>query len=413
MNYKFFLALRHMKSKGRKFLSFATFVSIVGIALGVAAIIVVMSVMNGFTEEIRGKILGLKPHIFIQKFNKFQEDPSFITDKISHIDGVVAASPVLWGEGIIQYQDRARGVMLKGIDYDKELEVTNLGEYVEKARTLFGSKRYTTESLEGSVLIGDELAKDLGVAYSDSLSSENLFATGGEVTLISPRMQKHKFNVKGFFNSGFFEYDNSLVFLSLEDAQKLLGVGGEYSGIQVKVENVFKAEDIKEKIQDALGSQYIVRTWQDMDRTLFEALKLEKIAMFTILTLIVIVASFNIASTLVVMVMEKRRQIGILKALGVTSADIRKIFFYQGAFMGFFGTALGCILGFVLGFLLRKYHFISLSEEIYTVSFLPVKMEPVVFVIVGVIAFLISIVATLYPAVRASKLSIAETLRYE
>ncbi len=327
MDYRFFLATRHMKSRGGKFLSFATFISIIGIALGVAAIIVVMGVMNGFTEEIRGKILALKPHILIQAFGPISE-PYAITKKIEKIDGVVASSPVIWGEGIIQYQNRAKGIIIKGIDYQKERKVTGLKKYIKEGEI---------PSLEGGVLIGEELARNLGVLYFD------------DVSLISPQLKGKVFKVKGFFNSGMFEYDNSLVFLSLDDTQKLLGLENEYSGIQVKVKDVFRAEDVKKKLQDVLGSMYIVRTWQDMDRTLFEALKLEKIAMFTILTLIVIVASFNIASTLVVMVMEKRRQIGILKAIGATPGDIRRIFLYQGFIIGFCGTILGCIIGFILG----------------------------------------------------------------
>ena len=391
MDYRFFLAIRHMKSRSRKFLSFATFISILGIALGVAAIIVVMGVMNGFTEEIRGKILALKPHILIQAFGPIS-DPYSITKKIEGIDGVIASSPVIWGEGIIQYQNRAKGIIIKGIDYQKERKVTGLEKYIKKGEI---------PSLEGGVLIGEELAKNLGVLYSD------------DVSLISPQLKGKVLQVRGFFNSGMYEYDTSLVFLSLDDSQELLGLESEYSGVQVKVKDVFRAEDVKKKLQDVLGSMYIVRTWQDMDRTLFEALKLEKIAMFTILTLIVIVASFNIASTLVVMVMEKRRQIGILKAIGATPGDIRKIFLYQGFIIGFCGTILGCIIGFVLGITLKKYHFISLSEEIYSMPFLPIKLEWIVFVWVGLLALLISLLATIYPASRASKLEIGETLRYE
>lgn len=391
MDYRLFLAVRHMKSRNGKFLSFATFISIIGIALGVAAIILVMGVMNGFTGEIRSKILGSKPHILVQTFGTMS-DSDAVSKKIEKIDGVVASSPVIWGEGIIQCRDRAKGVIVKGIDYPGELKVTGLKKYV---------KGEEISSLEGGVLIGEELAKNLDILDSD------------EVSLISPQLKSQTFKVSGFFNSGMFEYDNSLVFMSLDDTQKLFGLKNEYSGVQVKIKDVFRAEDMKKKLQNVLGPKYIVRTWQDMDRTLFEALKLEKIAMFTILTLIVIVASFNIASTLIVLVMEKRRQIGILKAIGATSNDIRRIFLYQGCIIGFCGAISGCIIGFILGMLLKKYHFIALSEEIYSMPFLPIKLEWDVFVVVGLLAFLISILATIYPASRASKLGIAETLRYE
>ncbi|MCK4905561.1 ABC transporter permease [bacterium] len=406
MDYRFFLAIRHMKSKGKRFLSFATFISILGIALGVAAIIVVMGVMNGFSEEIRNKILGLKPHIVVNMFSPDSNGLSLAIEKIEQVDGVVASSPVLWGEGILQYRERAKGIIIKGIDFQKEIKVTDLKKYIKPALDDFISEPQTsaeefTDLGDGGILIGEELAKGLGLFGYD------------EVSLISTQLKVKKFKVKGFFNSGMYEYDNSLVFLSLEDARDLLALGSEYDGIQVKIEDVFKAPAVKEKLQEVLSSIAIVRTWQETDRTLFEALKLEKIAMFTILTLIVIVASFNIASTLIVMVMEKKRQIGILKTIGATSADIRKIFLYQGLIIGFCGAVLGCVTGLVLGILLKKYHFIALSEEIYSMSYLPIKLEWTMFAVVGLLALFICLLATIYPASRASKLTVGETLRYE
>ncbi|MBU1048268.1 MAG: ABC transporter permease [Candidatus Omnitrophica bacterium] len=395
-----------MKSKGKRFLSFATFISILGIALGVAAIIVVMGVMNGFSEEIRNKILGLKPHIVVNMFSPDSNGLSSTIEKIEQVDGVVASSPVLWGEGILQCRERAKGIIIKGIDFQKEIKVTDLKKYIKPVlmdEFVLEPQKNAAElaDLDGGILIGEELAKGLGLFDYD------------EVSLISTQLKVKKFKVKGFFNSGMYEYDNSLVFLSLEDARDLLGLGSEYDGIQVKIEDVFKAPAVKEKLQVLLGPASIVRTWQETDRTLFEALKLEKIAMFTILTLIVIVASFNIASTLIVMVMEKKRQIGILKAIGATSADIRKIFLYQGLIIGFCGAVLGCLVGLVLGILLKKYHFIALSEEIYSMPYLPIKLEWTMFAVVGLLALFICLLATIYPASRASKLTVGETLRYE
>jgi len=406
MDYRFFLAIRQMKSRGGKFLSFATFISIIGIALGVAAIIVVMGVMNGFSEEIRNKILGLKPHILVHSFSPSSDGISSLTEKIEQVDGVIATSPVLWGEGIIQYNDRAKGIIVKGIDYQKEIKVTDLGKYVKPILSDDFLAEPQTDvkelvDLNGGILLGEELAKNLGIF------------TGDDISLISTQLKVKMFRVKGFFNSGLYEYDNSLVFLHLEDARDLLGLGNEFDGIQIRIEDVFKVPVVKEKLQDTLGPASIVRTWQETDRTLFEALKLEKIAMFTILALIVVVASFNIASTLVVMVMEKKRQIGILKAIGATSNDIRKIFLQQGFIIGFCGATTGCIIALILGMLLKKYHFIALSEEIYSISYLPIKLEWTVFAIVGLLALIISLLATIYPASRAAKLEAAETLRYE
>ena len=406
MDYRFFLATRQMKSRNGRFLSFATFISIIGIALGVAAIIVVMGVMNGFGDEIRNKILGLKPHILVNTFSPASEGLHSAIVQIEQVDGVVASSPVLWGEGIIQYNDRAKGIIIKGVDYQKEIKVTDLKKYIKPVLTnefVSGPQANIEEltDLDGGILIGEELAKSLGIFE------------GENVSLISTQLKVKTFKVKGFFNSGMYEYDNSLVFLSLEGARDLLGMASEYDGIQVRIEDAFQAPAVKEKLQNVLGPASIVRTWQETDRTLFEALKLEKIAMFTILTLIVVVASFNIASTLVVMVMEKRRQIGILKAIGATSNDIRKIFLYQGFIIGFCGAVSGCVIGLVLGILLKKYHFIALSEEIYSISYLPIKLEWTVFAVVGLLALFICLLATIYPSSRAAKLTVGETLRYE
>ncbi|HIE44193.1 MAG TPA: ABC transporter permease [Candidatus Omnitrophica bacterium] len=391
MDYRLFLGIRHLRSRKRKFLSFATFISTAGIALGVAAIIVVMGVMNGFTEEVRRKILGLKSHLIVEMFGSIPS-PYPVMEKIEKVEGVIASSPVVWGEAIIKYKGHARGIIIKGVDYEREVKVTDLGNYVKDKKI---------PSLVGGVLIGNELAKSLGLYTSDN------------VLLISPDLESQEFQVIGTFNSGMFEYDNSLIFLSAQDAQELLGLRGEYSGIQVKVEDVFASERIKRQLTQVLGPLYRIRTWQEMDRTFYYALKLEKIAMFAILALIVVVASFNIASTLAMMVMEKRRQIGILRALGATSKDIRRIFLYQGLIIGFSGTVLGCLGGLLLGILLGKYRFISLPEEIYYISSLPVSLEGHVFALVSLVALVISLLATIYPAYRASRLQVGETLRYE
>lgn len=359
--------------------------------MGVAAIIVVMGVMNGFTEEVRRKILGLKSHLIVEMFGSIPS-PYPVMEKIEKVEGVIASSPVVWGEAIIKYKGHARGIIIKGVDYEREVKVTDLENYVKDKKI---------PSLVGGVLIGNELAKSLGLYTSDN------------VLLISPDLESQEFQVIGTFNSGMFEYDNSLIFLSAQDAQELLGLRGEYSGIQVKVEDVFASERIKRQLTQVLGPLYRIRTWQEMDRTFYYALKLEKIAMFAILALIVVVASFNIASTLAMMVMEKRRQIGILRALGATSKDIRRIFLYQGLIIGFSGTVLGCLGGLLLGILLGKYRFISLPEEIYYISSLPVSLEGHVFALVSLVALVISLLATIYPAYRASRLQVGETLRYE
>ena len=391
MGYRGFLALKYLKSREKRFFTFTTFISIIGIALGVCTIIVVMGVMSGFTEEVRNKILGLKSHLFIQRLGNISS-PYPLMERIEKIDGVIASSPVVWGEGIIKYRGHARGVIIKGIDYSREIRVTDLKNYI---------KDQEITSLEGGILIGSELAKNLDLSISD------------EVFLISADLKGERFKVKEIFNSGIFHYDHSLIFLSTADTQRLLGMEGKYSGIQVKIKDIFRAPHIKKRLNEVLGPMYQIRTWQEMDRTFYYALRLERIAMFIIPTLIIIVASFNIASTLIMMVMEKRRQIGILRVIGSPSRDIKRIFFYQGLTIGGCGTILGCILGFLISFLLKEYLLIPLPEEIYGICSLPVKIEGSVFLLVSLLALSISILATIYPAYAASKLEIGQTLRCE
>jgi len=393
MRYEFWISFRYLISKRReKFISIISFISVAGVALGVTALIVVLAVMSGFDNDLREKIIGTNSHIIIERDGGIG-DYNTLVDSVNKMPHVVASSPFINGQALIRKNDEALGVILRGIDPERERHVTNIEKYIKEGTLFFG---------EDSVLIGRELAWRMNFKVGDSIS------------LISAASPKPKaFTVGGIFHSGMFDYDMNLVFTGIEEAQAFYGVEGLAGGIGVRVDDVFKADTIKKTMQHKLGFGYWVRSWSDLNKSLFSALKLEKITMFIILTLIVIVACFNIVSTLIMMVMEKTRDIGILKSIGVKNSSIRNIFMLNGFFIGFLGTALGAAGGWLLCHLLKTYQFIKLPRDIYYIDRLPVKIDIMDSAVVVVAAVIISLVATLYPAWQASRMQPVEALRYE
>lgn len=393
MRYELFISTRYLLAKRKeRFISLISLISILGVAVGVMALIVVLSVMSGFDHDLQEKIIGTNAHIIIEREGGIADAPAII-DRLRGIDYVVAASPFIVGEVIIRHQDRIKGILFKGIDPRGEREVTRIGEYI-----IAGNLDFQEEG----IVLGRELAQSLGVYLGD------------KVSLVSPTTSKvHHFIVEGIFNSGMYEYDMNLAFSSLNSAERLFDAPGLVNSIGVKLEKVYQAGRVKRQIQEMLGFPYWVRSWMDINRNLFSALRLEKTAMFIILALIVLVACFNIVSTLIMVVMEKTKDIGILKSIGATNKSIKKIFSSEGLIIGLSGTALGAGAGFLLCYLLKTYRFIKLPPDIYYIDRLPVRVEWTDSVIIILAAIIISWVATLYPARRAAKLNPVEALRYE
>ncbi len=393
MRYEFWLGWRYLFTQRReKFISIIAVLSVLGVALGVAALIIVLAVMSGFDADLQAKIVGANAHITVEGVQGVHQ-PSALAQRIGRLPHVMGASPYVNGQVILRTLDRALGVIARGIDPSTEGRVSSLPSYVhEGAWALDGN----------SVLIGRELANQLGLALGDTL------------TLLGPGDgQPHHLRVTGVFSSGMYEYDASLVFIHLSLAQTMFALPGEATGIAVRVDSLDRVGQVAPAIKAALGPAFRVRTWQELNRPLFDALKLEKTVMFLILTLIVLVAAANIVSTLIMMVMEKTKDIGVLQALGASGRSIHRLFTWEGFLIGGLGTALGFLLGVGVCWALATYKFIHLPSSIYYIDTLPVRIEWRDTVAITLAALGISLVATVYPAWQASRLNPVEALRYE
>lgn len=394
MRYEFFVSFRYLLAKRKeKFVSIISLISILGVAVGVCALIVVIGVMAGFDNDLRDKIVGTNSHLVIEKEGGI-EDARAVIERIKVIPHTITASPFLNGQVLIKVSDQADSIILRGIVPSEEIKVTRIGEYVKKG---------SIENLKGEgILIGSEMADRFNLDISDL------------IPIFSPLDGEVKdFRVVGIFNSGMYDYDLNLAFVELKKAQELFGTGTIVGGIGVKIDDVFLAQDLKIKIQRELGFPYWVRSWMDLNRSLFSALKLEKLAMFIILTLIIIVACFNIVSTLIMVVMEKTKDIGILKSIGATNRSIMAIFTLEGFLIGAFGTVLGLAGGLGLSYLLEKYQFIQLPRDIYYIDRFPVDVQLGDTAAIVLAALVISLLSCIYPAWQASRLNPVDALRYE
>jgi lipoprotein-releasing system permease protein len=407
--YELFIGLRYLNAKRKQtFISVISFISISGVAIGVMALIIVLGVMTGFSDDLRNKILGAKSHLVISQHGVGIPNYRDIIKEVTTVDGVVSATPAIYNQVMLTSASNTVGSMIKGIDIESAPTVTNLASIIKQG-SLADLEKPSPAGLPG-VLLGKEQAMILGVICGDELKVISPFGTmtpGG----MMPRSKA--FQVVGIFDSGMYEYDSALAYISLANAQQFFNQPDVATEIEVKVEDIYGVKQLSERIEERLGIAYQVRDWMEMHKNLYAALKLEKMAMFVILILIILVAAFNIVGTLIMVVNDKYKDIAILKSMGARSFSIMKIFILEGLIIGFIGTFLGIVGGMLLATLQNTYHIIALPPDVYYISHLLIKITPRDLILVIVSAISISLVATIYPSWQASKLDPAEALRYE
>ena len=408
MSFETFFSLRYLKAKRKQgFISVITAISILGIMIGVMALIVVLAVMNGFREDLMKKILGVNSHLLILSYKGGISDTERVIQEALEVDGVLSATAVVYSQVMIKNYGNISGAVLRGIDPATVGTVIDIGSMIRGGSVDLLKDSGTDPP---GIILGSQLSKQIGAAPGDTVT---LVSPIGKLTPLGRVPSEGQFKVKALFESGMYEYDSSMVYLSLPDAQDFLSLGDEVTVIELKVKDIDQSDTIGKNIQEKLGYPYWTKDWKMMNRSLFSALKLEKATMFIILTMIVLVGALNIISSLVMMVMEKNRDIAILRTMGASPKSIMSIFIFQGLFVGLVGTLLGLMSGSFLCHILARYKFIKLPPDIYYISTLPVRMEwlDVISIVFG--AVIISFLATIYPSWQASKVNPVEALRYE
>jgi len=444
MRFELFIATRYLRAKRRQaFIGIITGISIVGVAAGVASLIVALAINNGFRQDLQERLIGSTSHISLLRVadDGIKDWPPLL-DRLSKQPHVVAAAPAIFEQVLISRGPRARGAVLKGMIPTNERKVGDLLNSVKEGSaaaleedTLEPKKDHVRtaasavqegpaneeapDSLSGvharvaampPIILGKDMADNLGATVGSVVL---VTSPQGELTPFGMVPKYSRFRVVGIFNSGFFDYDSSWAFTRLSDAQRLFGLGDLISVIEFKVDDIYKADTVSRELEDAAGKGFMATNWMEQNKALFHALRLERLVTFITIGLIVFVAALNILISLIMMVMEKTRDIAVLMSMGTRQAQVRNIFIAQGVLIGVIGTAIGLLLGYAISYAGGHYHMISLSPEVYSIDYVPFAPRPMDGVLVAVVAIGVSFVATLYPSWSAGKTLPAEALRYE
>jgi len=407
MRWEAAVALRHLRSRHRMgFISVVTWFSVAGIVIGTAALIIVLAVMSGFESEVRGRIVGLDAHLRVRAFHdRGVEQPDSLVARLRGLEHVVAVDPYVIEKGMLRHRGASEGAVIRGV------EPAGLERVIEDGRRLLaGDARLEAEQgrLPGA-LPGRYLAASLGAVPGDTVL---LLSPVGIVSAFSQPVVR-RFEVSGVFELGIYEFDDAIAFVDLAEAQSLFRLGSAVSGVELRLDDLDRAAEVKEAVLARVSYPLSAWTWFDMHKNLFSMMKLEKWMMFVMLSLIVLVAAFNIIATLTMMAMEKKREIGILKAMGADAGAIARIFVIEGLLLGGSGTLLGAALGGGICWLQIRYQLLSLPPDVYFISVFPVELQWGDALLITGSALAISLLATLYPAWRAARLHPVEAIRHE
>ena len=453
MRFELFIATRYLRAKRRQaFIGIITGISVLGVAAGVASLIVALAVNNGFRQDLQARLLGSTSHISLLRVESDgMRDWQPLLEKLSKQPHVVAAAPAIYEQVLISRGPRAKGAVLKGMLPQYERKVSDLlnsvtlgsaaalDESASVATTTTASQKPQSTSTtatsraagEGArstrspddlagvqqrvagmapIVLGKDMAEEIGATVGSVVL---VTSPQGELTPFGMVPKYIRFRVAGIFNSGFFDYDSSWAFIRLSDAQELFGLGDVISVIQFKIDDIYLAGDVAHSLEEAAGHGFMATSWMEQNKPLFRALRLERVVTFITIGLIVFVAALNILISLIMMVMEKTKDIAVLMSMGTKKAQIRRIFIAQGVLIGVIGTAIGLLIGFAISWAGGRYHFISLSAEVYSIDYVPFAPRLMDGVIVALVSIGISLIATIYPSWSAARILPAEALRYE
>jgi lipoprotein-releasing system permease protein len=405
--FELFVAFRYLLARRKQaFISLISLISTLGVTVGVMALIIALALMTGLQGELRDRILGSTAHVYVWKTGGMADYEPEVR-KVSAVEGVAAAAPVILGKALISTDRSDNFISIKGVDPSLEREVTDIERSIVRG-SLDALTAGSEEELPG-ILLGRDLAQQLGVEVGESVT---LIAPSGTLSPMGMMTRPRRAKVVGIYSLGLYEFDAAYGFVALDFAKRLIGRQAP-DVLELRVTDIYAAPEIAGRVTDQLGAQYIAQDWADMNRPLFSALWLEKMAISITIGLIVMVAALNIIASLILLVMEKSRDIAILKTMGTSSARIMRIFMLQGLIIGVVGTAIGATLGYALCWVLDRYKLIQIPMDVYQVSHVPFVVEPLDFTIVVVSAVLICFVATLYPSRQASRLDPVQALRFE
>lgn len=446
MRFELFIASRYLRAKRRQaFIGIITIISIIGVAAGVASLIVALAINNGFRQDLQQRLLGSTSHV-----NLLRVDSDGIKDwqplltRLRKEPHVMAAAPAIYEQVLISRGARARGAVLKGMIPADERKVSDLLKSVtigsadaldqpaqagvapspspanvspiDSANTTKNNSPDDLASVQSRkaamppIILGKDMASDLGATVGSTVL---VTSPQGELTPFGMVPKYIRFKVAGIFASGFYDYDSGWAFTRLSDAQALFGLGDLVSVLEFKIDDIYRATEISKQLESAAGSGFMATNWMEQNQALFRALRLERVVTFITIGLIVFVAALNILISLIMMVMEKTKDIAVLMSMGTKKAQVRRVFIAQGMLIGIIGTAIGLILGYLLSWFGSHYHFLSLSAEVYSIDYVPFAPRFIDGIIVGLVAVGISFIATLYPSWSASRILPAEALRYE